>query len=210
MMFFSTYERRFSDILEYQKRYFEAMNILGAEIFVFHGLRKDVKLPMDFYIERYMGLVNLGKEFGITVAQENVARCESGSLEFLKQLVQETGKDVKFVLDVKQAVRCGYDPLRFVDELGENIAHIHLSDHGVNGDCLLLGEGNFNLNKFIDKLIKKEYNGSIILEFYRGAFNEINELTDNVNVVDDVIKNLCKSTKNSMHKQMFDSNNYFH
>ena len=37
MMFFSAYERRIADVLEYYKKYFNAMNILGAELFVFHG-----------------------------------------------------------------------------------------------------------------------------------------------------------------------------
>ena len=36
-MFFSDYERRISDMLEYYKFYFRFMNIVGADIFVFHG-----------------------------------------------------------------------------------------------------------------------------------------------------------------------------
>lgn len=37
LMFFSEYERRINDILEYYKLYFQFMNIVGAKIFVFHG-----------------------------------------------------------------------------------------------------------------------------------------------------------------------------
>ena len=36
-MFFSEYERRIDDMLEYYKLYFRFMNIVGADIFVFHG-----------------------------------------------------------------------------------------------------------------------------------------------------------------------------
>ena len=62
MMFFTPYQRRFEDILEYYKLYFEAMNILGAGIFVFHGNNKQNTYPDDKYFERYLSLYNLGKQ----------------------------------------------------------------------------------------------------------------------------------------------------
>lgn len=37
MMFFTDYERRFSDIVDYYKEYFEIMNLFEAKYFVFHG-----------------------------------------------------------------------------------------------------------------------------------------------------------------------------
>ena len=46
MMFFSVYERRVADALEYYKKYFQAMNILGADIFVFHGNKNIMKLSL--------------------------------------------------------------------------------------------------------------------------------------------------------------------
>ena len=59
LMFFSEYERRMNDILEYYKLYFQFMNIVGAEIFVFHGGKADK--GKDFYCERYSKLYRLGK-----------------------------------------------------------------------------------------------------------------------------------------------------
>ena len=105
MMLFSAYERRLQDYLEYCRYYFTAMQQLGASIFVVHGNKQLVGVDVDFYCERFQKLVDLGKSYGVTVAQENVARCTSPSLSFLQEMQQKMGDDAKFVPDIKQAVR---------------------------------------------------------------------------------------------------------
>lgn len=115
MMFFSAYERRIADVLEYYKKYFNAMNILGAELFVFHGNKSLLQIPCELYCERFLKLYETAREFGITAAQENVSRCSSGSLCFMKEMVRNLGDKAKFVLDTKQAVRANessFDILR--------------------------------------------------------------------------------------------------
>ena len=64
MLFFSEYERRVADALEFHKRYFQAMNWLGAEIFVFHGNQAGSSIPQELYFERFSRLVELGKQNG--------------------------------------------------------------------------------------------------------------------------------------------------
>ena len=71
MMFFSDYERRMNDMLDYYKYYFRFMNIVGADIFVFHGGKPSSTLNEELYCERYSKLYRLGKEFGVTVAVGN-------------------------------------------------------------------------------------------------------------------------------------------
>jgi len=180
LMFFTQYPRRFLDILDYYKKYFEVMNILGAEIFVFHGNRMQNNFPNEQYYERYFKLFEIGKEFGVTVAQENVSRCTSGDLEFIKDMAKSLGDNAKFVLDTKQAIRRGFSPYDFLDAIGEKIAHIHLSDSGEKGDCLLIGEGNLNFEKFANELTKYSFTGSIILELYANGYTEISDLSDNL------------------------------
>jgi sugar phosphate isomerase/epimerase len=53
LLFFSSYERRVKDGLEFYKKYFSAMNTLGAEIFIFHGNKFGVPLEPKLYFERY-------------------------------------------------------------------------------------------------------------------------------------------------------------
>ncbi len=184
MMFFTPYQRRFEDILEYYKLYFEAMNILGAGIFVFHGNNKQNTYPDDKYFERYLSLYNLGKQFGITVAHENVERCTGGHLSFLSKMYDALGDSAKFVLDLKQARRAGENPNDFIKTLKNNIIHIHYSDGGTNGECLKFGEGEFDNTTFIDNLRQNNYKNAIILELYRENFIDTDDLISNFKMIE--------------------------
>lgn len=172
-MLFTRYERRFRDAVEWHKNYFEAMNRLGAGIFVFHGDRYRGDNPPDSavsdeeYYERFAVLRDLGKSFGIIVAQENVERCRSRSLDFLRRMVDYLDGDVAFVFDNKQALRSGVDYRDFIETLGERIVHVHLSDNGPAGDCLSIGDGTLDLQDFLGRLRSEGYDGSVMIELYR-------------------------------------------
>lgn len=138
-MLYTGYERRIKDYLEYHKRYFEAMNTLGARYFILHGNKNDY--PDEVVIEGYQRLNETAKSFGATVLQENVCRCTTGNLKQLVAMKEALGDGASFVLDTKQAVRKGQNPYDFVKALGSSIKHVHFSDHGEKGDCLLPDEG---------------------------------------------------------------------
>ena len=101
------------------------------------------------------------------------------------------GNCAKFVFDTKQAVRKEYNPFDFLDVLQEKIIHIHLSDHGKNGDCLLIGEGDMNFNEFVAKLKKYSFTGSIILELYSNGYKKIDDLSDNLSYFRNIIEKHC-------------------
>ncbi|MDF2567746.1 MAG: xylose isomerase protein barrel, partial [Oscillospiraceae bacterium] len=85
-MFFTDYERRFEDELERYKGFFNLMNQLDAKILVFHGDRKGSEFPNERYFERYAKLMEAAQSFGVSIAQENVARCKSSDVEFIFQM----------------------------------------------------------------------------------------------------------------------------
>ena len=157
------------------------MNIVGADIFVFHGGKAD--RGKEDYCERYSRLYRLGKEFGITVAVENVSRCQSSSSAFIRDIARILGNEFAFVLDTKQAIRSGETPFAFLDAAGSKTVHVHISDSGELGDCLLIGRGNFRFNQFFEKLNKYNSDVSIILELYRNGFNSISDLISNYNIL---------------------------
>lgn len=190
MMFFSGYERRIDDAIEFYKKYFNAMNILGAEIFVFHGNKNIINVSRELYYENFLRLVNAGKEFGITVAQENVSRCNSGSLSFLKDMAKNLGDDAKFVLDTKQSIRAGENNLDMLRALGSHIVHVHISDHGELGDCLQIGRGRFNIKQFLAILNENSPDCSVMLELYRSNFDGISDLVNNYNTLISMIRKL--------------------
>ncbi len=192
MMLFSDYARRTADYLDYCRRYFAAMQQLGATVFVLHGSRVPASsVNRAQYFERFQKLADLGDSFGIQVAQENVARCTAGSLEFLVDMKRALGKQARFVLDVKQAVRAREDPMQMQKALGENVVHVHISDHGEFGDCLLLGKGHFSLQPFLQELSASSPDCSVILELYRRSFSNTAELIQNYHLLEAKIAS-CK------------------
>lgn len=190
-MMFTVYERRVNDMIDYYKRHFEAMQTLGAKVFVFHGNMLNYPVTPELYCERYGKLVNAGKQMGITVAQENVERCQSGSLQFLREMKRILGDDAHFVLDIKQAVRSGENPMRMVQVLGDSIAHVHISDHGELGDCLMLGKGRFPVRGFLEELYKVNPGASVILELYRSNYRGISDLVSNYRMLDTMVRRIA-------------------
>lgn len=188
MMFFSGYQRRVDDALDYYKRYFEAMNILEAGIFVFHGNKSIMRTPDELYFESFLRLCETAEQFGVTVAQENVSRCTGGSLEFMKKMKNALGEKARFVLDIKQAVRAGESSFEILRALGKNVVHVHMSDHGENGDCLLIGKGSFGVKAFLGLLHEYSPDCSVILELYRSNFGGISDLADNYMVLKKMIE----------------------
>lgn len=192
MMLFSGYERRVKDMLEYHKFYFDAMNRLGTDIFILHGNLDVIAVPEDFYFDIFSRLSETAEKFGITVAQENVARCQSHSLHFMQSMLSALGEKAKFVLDIKQAVRSDEDPFEIARTLGNSIIHIHMSDHDEKNDCLLPGKGNFNIEKFLRLMAEKGFDGTVMTELYRSNFISTEELAEGFRYLDSIIKRIDK------------------
>lgn len=188
LLLYSPYERRVDDFLEFHKRYFQAMNLLGAEIFVHHGNLSKLEVSDELYFERYLRLVETGKEFGITVAQENISRCNSASLQFKKHMMQVLGDNAVFVYDVKQAHIYGENVYEAIEALHSNIVHIHISDSARGSACRLIGEGYWDVKKFLRKLKSYNYSGDIILEVYNHNFESSEMLFDNFWLLDKMVK----------------------
>ena len=93
------------------------------------------------------------------------------------------GNEFAFVLDTKQALRAGEKPLSFLNAAGSNTVHVHISDSGERGDCLLIGKGSFRFREFFDRLNVLNPDASIILELYRSGFNGISDLVSSYNIL---------------------------
>lgn len=186
-MLYSGYERRARDYIEYHKRYFEAMNILGAKYFVLHGNKNPY--PDDVVFEGYLRLDAAAKEFGVKVLQENVCRCTTGELSQLVRMKKALGDEASFVLDTKQAVRKGLDPYDFIPALNKSVKHVHFSDYGEKGDCLLPGQGIIDTRRFIYTLMANDFEGAIILELYRNNYDGYDSLINSLNYIQRVIDN---------------------
>lgn len=172
MWFFMEYSARLEEGLAEYQRYFQAMQILGAKIFVLHGNHPFHTSTIEEDAAALHRLSELAAPYGVVVAQENVARNRSRDLEYLKGLKTALGAQSAFVLDTKQALRCNLNPLDLIEVLGKQIVHVHYSESGPQGDCLAFGMGADPdyPKQLVQALNRVGFQGDILLELYRGAY----------------------------------------
>ena len=175
-MIFSEYERRFYESLQKFTRYSEVARELGAKYIILHGGKPNGLTTDEEYCEKFMALNRETKKNGVTVLQENVVRYRSGDIEFLRSMKDILGDDAQFCFDIKQAIRCGYNPIDLVNEFIENIKHFHISDHSLASDCLLPLNGNFDFKAFFENLRRNNFDGSCNIEVYKNAYKNPDEI----------------------------------
>ncbi len=177
---FSTYDRRVEEMLTLYRGFFGSMQKLGAKIFVLHGAIKSSNCTPEHYVKQFRMLAEIGREYGITVAQENVCYCLSGSVDFLRMMKSELGEYANFVLDLKQARRSGEDVFGYIDAIGDRVIHCHVSDADSDHDCLPMGEGEFDFGRLYSALQHKGYSGAYIIELYRHNYSDFDQLCGGV------------------------------
>lgn len=187
---FSTYDRRINEMMELYREFFGTMNRLGAKIFVLHGAILSSKCPPEHYVRQFRMLAEAGREYGVTVAQENVSYCLSGDLEFLKMMKRELGGYAKFVLDLKQTRRAHGNAFDYIHALGESIVHLHISDADGERDCLPVGQGSFDFRRLMQEMDALGYGGAYMVELYRQNYDEFLRLRESVDRLCDIAVSL--------------------
>lgn len=179
MLFFSAHKKRARESAEMYRKYFHAAAVLGADYTVFHG--DSVRSPffgMDNYCEVLANLMRVAKEEGVTLIHENVSTARAGDPKFMCELHERFGKgNIKFVFDLKQTARGGYDAMAMLDAMGDDIVHVHINDWH-DGECRLPYAGSLDLTSVISKIEHTGYTGKYIIEVYRHNFRDDREITD--------------------------------
>ncbi len=175
-MLFSNYDRRFDEGIDMYKRYGEIAAELGAKYVIMHGGKPNGTMDNHGYFDRFAKVAEVVRQNGATLLQENVVNFRAGSLEALADMSNYLGDNVNFCLDVKQSIRGGYSPYDVLQLLGNKIKHLHLSDSNERYDCMLPLDGKFDFKGFLDTAKSVGYTGDAVIEVYRAAFNEPDEL----------------------------------
>lgn len=175
-LLFSDYYRRFEDTLEHYKQYAEAAAALSAPYILIHGDIQKGRLSEAEYFERFARLREICIRHGAEPVQENVNLFRSASPDFVRRMKAALPDQVKFALDIKQCIRSEVNPFEMLSAMGQQLAHVHLSDHSPTQSCLLPGRGIFDFRKLFAALRGAGYEGSLLIEVYRGQFSEPREL----------------------------------
>lgn len=181
--FFTDYKNRLEDGIEQYRRYYEAAAYLGAKKLVFHGdynFVREAPFGEEQSFENIRRLWSVGKEYGVELLHENVSRCKGGHPDYLQRMKLAL-PELGFVLDCKQALRAGHQPMEFVEALGDRICHVHLSDSlmvdgSIVKDCLPPGKGNFDFCTLFSALKERGADPSVIIELYSNSFETVEDL----------------------------------
>ena len=184
---FSSYERRFYDILPLYDRFFEVCRELGADIFVIHGARIPGTASDGLYCERFAGLMERGKSYGVRVCQENVVKYRSESADYLKMMRDAIGEDFGVVLDIKQARRALISPYDVIDAVGDCIRHVHISDYRADKDCVPPLSGKFDFPEFFDAMKRIGYRGAYMVEVYQHSYEDEREIVESYQKVKELL-----------------------
>jgi sugar phosphate isomerase/epimerase len=112
-------------------------------------------------------IADYAAEYDMVLALENVLLTEIAyTPAHLLSIIQEVNKDnIKALVDVGHAHRCGIAADAFIREVDVQLAHVHLTD--TDGSCdlhLNLGEGTIDFAAVFAALEEINYTGVVIVE----------------------------------------------
>lgn len=190
---FSATLRQRNDARKMLIKVLRAANILGANVYVFHGpvIRKDTKLNIDFEknARHVDDIADMCGEYGVKFSWENVYWCWFSYPEFVRSLKQVTNsKNIYFTLDIKQAMKSKFDPFKYLEAINGNLANVHLCDYDESGNLYLPGKGSFDFRKLKAEISKTGYNGAIIMEVYRYNYKDFHEMMEGISYLRDIFE----------------------
>lgn len=179
---FSKHERAREDAYGWLEKALCSAERLGARYYTFHGLarvksatRSGANDDIPSWLPDFQKIVAACKRHGVTLCLENVEWASynrPGVFAPIAEAIPELGG----VLDVKQARISGYPYERYLEEMGERLRTVHLSDIDENGKMRLPGKGTFDFDTLVRRLSDVGFQGALLIEAYQGDYDRESEL----------------------------------
>lgn len=161
--------RQVRDAFDHFEKILRAGEILGAKTFVYHGrhtpLLKPLAWNLQWNAEAITPMCELAQRHGMQIGWENVCWCQLTTPERVLE-AKVALEQVRFTLDIKQAMRAGRDPIEYAYAMGDRLCNVHVCDWREDGKLCLPGEGIFDFDALIKVLRDIGYDGPVIMEPY--------------------------------------------
>ena len=192
---YSINKRAQNDSFEWLEKAMSVAKKLGANCYTFHGGARFKKTPFKMDYDRVgeitQRIIDSCAKFDVSLAYENVHWGYYNYIGFFNELRKRT-KGLKATLDIKQARQSNVSYSEFIEEMGEDILTVHLSDIDENGKMCLPGRGITDFNDIFTRLKDKGFNGALLLEVYKSDYTEFKELFDSVEYIKDLAQKIFK------------------
>ncbi len=186
---FSSNPRALDDAYAILANVLAAAGVLGAKYYTFHGVAR-VKRSVSYTDYKAIGekmnaLTQKCAESGVVLALENVEWAYYNHVGFYSG-VKQFCPLLKGTLDVKQAREAGEGYLPYLEEMGEDIVTVHLSDVDENGKLCLPGRGKFPFGQLFERLADKGFSGALLIEVYKENYSDTAELLQSYNYINEL------------------------
>lgn len=133
-------------------------------------------LQPDSWQEAVKVIDKLSKEYGIRCGIHNHGGYHwLGNAQMLKHVFANSGDGLGLWMDTAWALHSGEDPIKWCDLFGDRLFGVHIKDFTFNsagkGEDVVVGTGNLDLPKLMEKLKALDVPGHAVLE-YEGDVND--------------------------------------
>ncbi|MBO5712917.1 MAG: sugar phosphate isomerase/epimerase [Clostridia bacterium] len=180
---FALNPRAVEDAYEIYGNCLNTAKMLSAKNYTLHGIARFKKNIL------YNNYASIGpkiekarlfaKEYGVDMTLENVEWAYYNHVGFLTEILKYA-PELKTCLDIKQARIAGEGYIPYLNEMGNRINTVHISDITETGKICLPGKGTFNSEELFKRLKDVGFDGAILIEVYYEDFNEIEEIKESL------------------------------
>jgi len=190
---FNAHPRVKADAYAWLEKVLQSANALKAPYYTFHGTarvkraaRSGVNDDFPSMIKGFSELEQTCRKSGVTLCLENVEWSTYNRPGVFKKLTAEID-GLRGVLDVKQARISEYPYEDYLNEMGERIAYVHVSDINENGKLCLPGKGVFDFGTLIKRLKDVGFDGALLIEVYTKDYDKEQELRDSCDYLEELL-----------------------
>lgn len=193
---FSDCDRTRKDAVDIYESCLKSAEILGATCYTLHGkarFKKGIEYNDYEQIGGYMSVIcDLAKKYGVDLCLENVEWAYYNKIGFFKN-VKKYCKNLCSCLDVKQARVSGYDYKNYIEEMGDSLRTVHLSDVDENGRIALpTKDGCFDFEELFSILSYNGFKGNCLIEVYKDNFQTLDDLKGSLDYLRNIKEKIFK------------------
>ena len=186
---FSSSERALNDAYRIFESCLKTAKLLGAKNYTLHGIARFKKNILYNEYEKIAKMMQSVKDFaesyGVDLCLENVEWAYYNHVGFYREISKYLN-GLKTCFDVKQARISGDSYIDYINEMGDSISTVHLSDVDFNGKIVLPGKGTFDFEDLFIRLKDVGFNGNMLIEVYTNDYGEIAELKDSLDYLREI------------------------
>jgi sugar phosphate isomerase/epimerase len=191
--FFNGYARVREDAYTALDEILSSANALGAKYYTFHGIARYKKSSRDVRNDnfakwgaRLAEVASACESKGVRLCLENVEWSTYNRVGVFAELKRYV-PNLLGVLDTKQARLSGEPYENYLQEMGESLAYVHLSDVDERGKIRLPGQGNFPFEELLKRLQGAGFDGALLIEVYTNDYGAESELKTACEYIDELL-----------------------